>query len=276
MSCQTPNVKMIKDPAIANLWLCNGISCNPADGEGSIVINEDVYNVSSDSDGVGAFEFVTRWDHKVLNINIAATSWLSRFGWRIVNCTPTIIDENAIHFGCVSQDRRLATDAGVGFNRRRHYRHPDRDAYRGHGAPADAGSAERRGPHDRGRQLRAGGHLRRPAEQRGCRRSAAGRSCFRVSCPGGEVAICTNSTLTVRILEGDLNLDCKVNVIDDQAIAYRYGASFGNLLYDPWYDLEPALKDRDIDIKDLQKVFGRNGSTCANPIPAQGPLAPPP
>ena len=67
----------------------------------------------------------------------------------------------------------------------------------------------------------------------------------------------------MRILEGDLNLDCAVNVLDEQAISFRYGATFGNLLYDPWYDLEPALKDYDIDIKDLQKVWGREGSTCS-------------
>ncbi len=42
---------------------------------------------------------------------------------------------------------------------------------------------------------------------------------------------------------------------------------------DPWFDLEPALKDFDIDIKDLQKVFSRDGSTCQNPLPPQPPLA---
>jgi hypothetical protein len=93
---------------------------------------------------------------------------------------------------------------------------------------------------------------------------------------GGLVAVCTDATITVRILEADLNLDCEVDIVDDQMIAYRYGAGFGNGLYDPWYDLEPALKDFDIDIKDLQKVFGRNGSTCQQPIPGQPPLPPPP
>jgi hypothetical protein len=59
-------------------------------------------------------------------------------------------------------------------------------------------------------------------------------------------------------------------------IAFRYGAVFGNEQYDPWYDLEPALKDFDIDIKDLQKVFGRSGSTCQDSIPDQPPSPPPP
>jgi hypothetical protein len=86
---------------------------------------------------------------------------------------------------------------------------------------------------------------------------------------GGLVEICDDLTVTTRILEGDLNLDCVVDLEDDQQIAFRYGAFFGNLLYDPWFDLEPSLKDFDVDIKDLQKVFGRNGSTCADPIPDQ-------
>jgi uncharacterized repeat protein (TIGR01451 family) len=81
--------------------------------------------------------------------------------------------------------------------------------------------------------------------------------------PGGLVEDCDDLDVTVRILEADLDLNCIVDVLDDQAIAFRYGAFFGSLLYDPWYDLEPALKDFDIDIKDIQKVFGRNGSTCS-------------
>jgi len=67
-----------------------------------------------------------------------------------------------------------------------------------------------------------------------------------------------------------------VDIVDDQMIAYRYGAVFGNGPYEPWYDLEPALKDFDIDIKDIQKVFGRNGSTCQAPIPEQSPMPAPP
>src|SRR5581483_10436913 len=89
--------------------------------------------------------------------------------------------------------------------------------------------------------------------------------------PGGQVTKCDDITITVRILEGDMNLDCEVDVTDDQIEASHYGATFGSLLYEPWYDLEPALRDADVDIKDLQKVFGRNGSTCENPVPPQPP-----
>ena len=78
--------------------------------------------------------------------------------------------------------------------------------------------------------------------------------------------------ITVRILEGDLNLDGVVNVLDEGLIAYRYGATFGSLLYSPWYDLQPNLKDYDIDIKDLQKVWGRQGSVCG--INGEGTIPP--
>ena len=92
---------------------------------------------------------------------------------------------------------------------------------------------------------------------------------------GGLTVACNDLWVTVRILEGDLNLDCVVDVTDAQLIAGKYGAFFGSVLYSKWYDLEPALHDLDIDIKDLQKVFGRDGSTCQQPMPAQPPYPPP-
>jgi hypothetical protein len=88
---------------------------------------------------------------------------------------------------------------------------------------------------------------------------------------GGLTPTCGDLSVTVRILEGDLDLDCDVDVTDAQLISFRYGSFFGSILYQKWYDLEPALHDLDIDIKDLQKVFGRDGSTCQEPIPAQPP-----
>ncbi len=89
---------------------------------------------------------------------------------------------------------------------------------------------------------------------------------------GGLSQDCKDAALTVRMLEGDINLDCKVDIADDQSEAFRYGQFFGQLAYNRFFDLEPPISpDFDIDIKDLQTVFGRNGSTCAAPIPAQNP-----
>jgi hypothetical protein len=89
---------------------------------------------------------------------------------------------------------------------------------------------------------------------------------------GGLLVDCGDASITIRMLEGDVDLDCEVDLTDDQQVAFRYGAFFGNLLYHKFFDLEPNIApDFDIDIKDLQTVFGRNGSTCANPIPDQNP-----
>jgi hypothetical protein len=92
---------------------------------------------------------------------------------------------------------------------------------------------------------------------------------------GGLIPVCTNSTITIRMLEGDLNNDCNVDVLDEQGIAFRYGSRTGLQLYNPYYDLEPETGDFDIDVKDLQFVFGRDGSTCNNPIPDQPSLSSP-
>jgi hypothetical protein len=51
-------------------------------------------------------------------------------------------------------------------------------------------------------------------------------------------------------------------------MAFRYGSSFSLPFYNTWYDVEPYAKtgkyDWDIDIKDLQFVFGRDGHHCVN------------
>jgi hypothetical protein len=90
---------------------------------------------------------------------------------------------------------------------------------------------------------------------------------------GGLTADCKDAFVTIRMLEGDIDLNCAVDLYDDQLIAFSYGLSFGSSGYDPFLDLEPATfpPDWDVDIKDVQFVFGRNGSTCEDPIPNQEP-----
>jgi len=77
---------------------------------------------------------------------------------------------------------------------------------------------------------------------------------------------CDDSEVTIRWLEGDVNGDCAVDVRDQQILAFRWGAKIGSgLLYNPRFDLEPSGQinnDGDIDIKDVQFVYGRHGSVC--------------
>jgi hypothetical protein len=85
---------------------------------------------------------------------------------------------------------------------------------------------------------------------------------------------CEDADLTIRYLEGDVAPDCSVNALDTQAIAFRWGVEKGSLIYVEFMNLEPSgpQADDDIDIKDLQFVFGRFGSTCKVPHPDQDPV----
>jgi uncharacterized repeat protein (TIGR01451 family) len=303
ITCLAPNVQMYKDKHpltltrenVVNLWLCqepyNGIPAGfggignvpntslncTENGEGRLVVGEVITNVN-DPEGAGAYEFQIKFDHKIFDIEVTDTGVLYSTG-RVPGlyggCLNTIINENSILFGCVSKDPDSAPPITLG--------------------PKGSGTYAMI-------ELVPEGDLKyrlTPGQQNGVVRKILDENCELADIygdplatasgrllegilPGGLVEDCDDLDVTVRILEGDLNLDCAVTVVDDQMIAYRYGASFGNLLYDPWFDLEPALKDFDIDIKDLQKVFGRNGSVCSQSgslqdgtIPPQVPLEAP-
>ncbi|MCH8007941.1 MAG: hypothetical protein IIC91_03685 [Chloroflexi bacterium] len=87
---------------------------------------------------------------------------------------------------------------------------------------------------------------------------------------------CDDADITFRYLEGDVSPDCVVDAIDTQSIAFRWGTSKGSLIYKDFMNLEPSgtQADNDIDINDLQFVFGRFGSTCKAPHPDQDPVNP--
>jgi len=90
------------------------------------------------------------------------------------------------------------------------------------------------------------------------------------------IAACNDVAVTFRYLEGDVQPDCVVDAADAQAIAFRWGVDKGSLIYNDFMNLEPSSQqqDDDIDINDLQFVYGRFGSTCDNPHPAQEPVNP--
>jgi len=261
--CLPPTVRMEKDVDTDATSIDNAVNLFITDPQIPLVIYELVSNPGNDPDGVGAYEFQLKFNHKLFDIEIADASWLSNGGTRVVSCDMTIITENDIRWGCVSSGPVPGqTDAGVAAIITVY---PEPDMY-----------------------LRL-----TPGQENGVFGMLLDENCeladvygdpLRLSTgdlapgivTGGLVEVCSDMGITIRILEGDLNLDCVVNVLDEQAIGFRYGATFGTLYYDPWYDLEPWNKDYDIDIKDLQKVWGRQGSVCdingVGTIPPQMPL----
>ena len=65
-----------------------------------------------------------------------------------------------------------------------------------------------------------------------------------------------------------------MDTVDTQAEAFRWGSQKGTLLYSDFFNTEPSKpqQDDDIDINDLQFVYGRFGSTCVEPHPDQDPV----
>jgi hypothetical protein len=283
-----------------NLWLMKDGCKSPeqaAEGKGCLVINKVVAKACdgdspNDSDkigeGVGTWEEQIKYDHKIVRLTpvpVTAGGWLSNGGQRWVNCSMTILTENWILTGCVSKA------------------FPNNPAQQGPGVPVqgtlcDDGPYGENGliekisvnPMTDDLMYRQGF---RPGKDNGVVTDIVDENCELANTlgeklpgelPGGLTQVCGDVHITVRMLEGDVNLDCNVDVMDEQAIAFRYGTFFGLTLYDEWYDLAPecvngvcyGVPDFDIDIKDLQFVFGRDGSTCQVPIPdGQVPVAPP-
>lgn len=252
---------------LANLFLCEEGPC-AGPNEGSLSFSEMAF-LSSPNDRLGGFEFQIKFDHKIFppqDIEIVLSSTLNSnpapLGvdndgrvWDATQCFKNVT-ENYINFACVSTG-------------------PVNSGYAG---PQQIPVAVVTLNPDPDLKFRI-----RPGNDNGVVRVVLDENCelantlghpLEGAVGGGLTPVCGDMAVTVRILEGDLNLDCDVDTNDAQKIAQRYGMTFGLFLYDPWYDLEPNITDFDIDVKDLQKVFGRQGSNCQTPVPPQPPVEP--
>jgi hypothetical protein len=199
-------------------------------------------------EGLGAFEFQLKFDHKIFDITIVDDPDESWANGRIVDCSMTVITENDIRFGCIT------TGPGLGL--------PFANGERG----AIIVILPEEDLRYRIRPTKDNGIVRRILDEN-CEVADIYGDIF----PGTNAGLtpeCTDVDITVRRLEGDLDGDCDVDLTDQQLMNWRFQAFMGSLYYDPFFDLEPwPTGDFDIDIKDLQFVNGRVGSTCANPIP---------
>lgn len=267
-----PGVRMEKDANVLeagvqtenNLWITKSGCLSAEEGKGCLVIEKWVFNAwdtdspndsDSEPEGLGAWEEQIKFEHKILAVTpVPSNEWLES-GGRVANCTATVLTENWILTGCVTKDD--PSEPGI------------------QPGPNGDGLIERIiiVPLSDDLIYRDGF---RPTKDNGVITDIVDENCevtdvlaepIPGTLPGGLTQTCGDAHITVRMLQGDLDLDCDVDVVDDQAIAFRYGSFLGLQLYDQWYDLEPKYADFDVDIKDIQFVFGRNGSTCQAPIP---------
>ncbi len=221
-------IVMFKNPQTANLWLCDEpvASCE-GPGRGELTINEEVANIPDDT-GLGAFEFLVYFSRNVVNVSVTEGPFLGSTS-RQTECQ-LLETENWLRFGCTSTG----------------------------GEPGPSGSGVlaymtmRPDPDLVLRPTAGNGVLVRLLDDR-WEAGLADESGEPI--PVDEV---TSATVLIQALEGDVNYDCRVNVIDEQAVSGRYGTMFGILPYSTFFDLEPTIPDFDIDIKDLQFVYGRD------------------
>ena len=247
-----------KDPRLANLWLCNqghvnlgpNLCDNKASGVEEVNLNVELNEqVTGESKGepqsIGSFEFEVRYDAKLLNVDVTPGDLLIHPD---VTCN-TIRREGSVQFACLTKGKERVVFG------------PGTLAVVSVSATADVYS-----------MLVAN-------QQNGIATQLINQDCQLADLQGHPIKIdaCSDAAVTIRYLEGDVHADCVVDAIDQQQIAFRWGSRLGNLLYNSRMDLEPSQPikgDGDIDAKDLQFVYGRHGSTCKAPHPAQDPVDP--
>jgi len=257
---QDSNTLFLMDPDLEEGYVCDeGKGCLSID---VVVSNVDDIDDPNDSDQdpecLGAWEHQVKYEHKIVSLESdllpGDPAWIESTG-RIANCSVTVLTENYNLEGCLTKDD-LATP-GI------------------QNGPCGTGLLETIKVVPKTDDLIFRDFFR-PTKDNGVVIDIVDENCEITDIyaepligllPGGLTPVCADAHIAVRMLEGDVDLDCDVDVNDDQAIAFRYGAFFGLQMYDQWFDLEPKFADFDIDIKDLQFVFGRNWSTCQAPIP---------
>ena len=271
-------VAWAKSPDIQQVFLCEngtaGVNGCTLDGiSGTVEFDEVLFN-QTDPSGLGAYEFTLHYDNLIFNAPIITDSGVLGSTGRPVTCTMTIPLETQVHWGCASTGLTPPGPIWIGpkvmahvvftiksFTRSTLYAHKE------NGIVSRFDDTGTEGANICGWPLNDGTGFVLPGQTSECQGVL-----LPGILPGGLIAD-SHSFITIRRLEGDLDKNCVVDINDMQAEATRYGFALGSLLYNVWYDLEPHQTgaDGDIDVKDVQFVFGRFGSRCDAPIPPQVP-----
>ena len=256
--------RMAKSPALQNIFLTRqGAKIPPArceDGNNVATLNETINIPISSQDPknplvfqkLAAFQFEVRFDDKLACVSIAAGTL---FSGPTVACS-TVSAKGLVRFGCVT----VGKNAGIN-------------------GPGTLAVVSVRPQEELYSQLR-------PNQDNGIPVQILNQGCNLADEQGHVIPVfsCEDADITFRYLEGDVSglapaggPDCNVDLADAANMAFRWGAATGNLLYSSFLDLSPSGQikgDGRIDVKDLQFVYGRLGSTCAAPHPDQDPVNP--
>jgi hypothetical protein len=232
-----PRTAEAQSPGIASIYI-NPIASNVVVGGDELVLEETVAGVPFDP-GLGSFQLDILFNPNLLAITIAEGPFLGSTG-NATSCGITAITELNVLYNCGSSGPNPGPwGSGV--------------IARLHTVPAPDLVIV---PNANNGQLTVVDNVRGGTWLRDRENTLI------------PLAQVLDALVYVRALEGDINFDCEVNIIDQQIISVHFNAVFGSLLYVFLYDLDPWPNgDLDIDIKDLQFVFGRDGSNCKTPMP---------
>jgi hypothetical protein len=233
-------------PAGAAAIYPNPIGAGMYIGGPPLVIEETVGGVPFDP-GLGSFSLAMAFDPNTVALTIEEGAFLASTG-RDTSCTFTHITETNVRYACASSGTERGASGG--------------------------------GVLARLTLTTAPGLMLIPNAQNGrlmlLDNIETGTQLFDTEGTFIPTGLLLDALISVRALEGDLNQDCTVSIVDEQLISERFNSFFGSLIYYFLYDVEPGpVGDLDIDVKDLQFVFGRDGKNCKTPIPTP-PTSPTP
>ncbi|MHB8516619.1 MAG: hypothetical protein ACYDCT_14700, partial [Dehalococcoidia bacterium] len=262
-------VQWLKSPASGQVFL--------TDGTQTFQFDEVLYN-QADPNGLGAFSFDVNFDPTIWqqpSIDLSPAVVLFASSGRLLNCNISLLTANVDHIACASTG---ALGTGPVFSGPKVIAHvtlrvlgivagqvrPNKE----NGFVTAVKDTNVTVANTCGQPLNDGSIQPLPGQPECQGLLLAG------VLPGGLLPQ-SMTVVTIRRLEADVTKDCKVDIADTQLEASKYGTGVGSLLYNAYYDVNSPLAhgDGQIDIQDVQFVFGRFGSTCLNPIPPQGPQA---
>lgn len=282
-----PAVSWLKTPTMGNLWLCTaGTACtaNSAGQQTNTFSFAEVMQNQGDPNGLGGFSFDVLYDptqYQAPAIDLSPAVALFAASGRTLDCSITIPQNGRVHVACASTGPIGTGPVFTGNQTMANVTLTPQDSLveairpnKENGDISVVKDDQVTVTNTCGQPLNDGTSQPVPGqpECQGAPLQGVG--------PGGVLTGNPNggqSTQTIRRLEGDVNKDCGVTVADMQMLASRFGMSQGNLLYNLFYDVSSPLQkgDNEIDINDIQFVYGRSGSKCSSPIPAQPAQAAP-
>ena len=277
---------------MANIWLCgtgddasnttDALSC-PSQGAGLIsfpppvwengITFDEVLSSATDPHGLGGYQFDVTYDPNVFSPPMIVDQGVMNVGGHVTSCSMSIVVIGTVHWVCVAGPPFAS---GVQFTTPmvmakvtllptsiiRVTIRPNKE----NGVATDLNDTNTEVSNTCGQPLNDGTIQPLPGQP----------DCQGQPLPGvGPSGLLNDSQAryTIRRLEGDVIPDCQVNLKVPADRGFEIRSEFRSAVVRQVLRREPLqFGDGEIDINDVQFVFGRLGSNCGTPNPPQPPI----